>query len=94
MRLNLPINKCAIGHCKSKLKLGSSCAFTRPLNYKEQPQDNNKSSLSSPSPAGWAVGCAACRHSPSVKLVAKPGLVNRPDIFTTGGCEERGEYIN
>lgn len=94
MRLNLPINKCAIGHCKSKLKLGSSCAFTRPLNYTEQPQDSNKSSLSSPSPAGWAVGCAACRHSPSVKLVAKPGLVKRPDIFTTGGCEERGEYIN
>lgn len=72
--LNLPTNKCAIGHCKSKLKLGSLRAFSRPLNYTEQPQDTDKSPLSSPSPAGWAVGC---RHSSSVKLVAKLELMEK-----------------
>lgn len=83
IRLNLLTNKCAIGHCKSKLKLGSLRAFTRPLNYTEQPRDTSKSPLSSLSPAGWAVGCTACRLSSSVKLVAKLELVKKLDRFTT-----------
>lgn len=92
IRLNLPINKCAIGHCKSKLKLGSSCAFTRPLNYTEQPQDINKSSLSSLSPAGWAVGWAACRHGPSVG--GKAGVGEKAGHIYHSGCEERGKYLS
>lgn len=72
IRLNLLTNKCATGHCKSKLKLGSLCAFTWPLNYTKQPQDTNKSPLSSLSPAGRAVSRAAC--SQVLNWWAKAGL--------------------